>query len=59
LIFDNGQREDDVEQKPLRRCMTDAWIKLEPVSKAGAIGLAAAMVGGLIVFTRVRAAAAA
>ncbi|MEU6106737.1 hypothetical protein [Streptomyces flaveolus] len=59
MIFEDGQSDDDVERKPLRRCMTAAWNKLEPASKAEAIGPAAAMVGGLIVFTPVRAAAAA
>ncbi|MFB8352475.1 hypothetical protein [Streptomyces niveus] len=40
--------DNDVERKPLRRRVTDAWTKLGPVSKAGAIGLAAAVVGGAI-----------
>ncbi|MFJ4704452.1 hypothetical protein ACIP6I_06270 [Streptomyces anulatus] len=40
--------EDDVERKPLRRRMTDAWNKLGPVGKAGVIGVAIAVVGGAI-----------
>ena len=40
--------EDDVERKPSRHRVTDAWNKLGPAGKAGAIGLAAAVVGGAI-----------
>lgn len=40
--------DNEVERKPLRRRVTDAWNKLGPASKAGAIGVAAAVVGGAI-----------
>lgn len=51
--------EDDVVRKPLRRRMTDAWNKFGPARKAGVISVAAAVVGGVIVFAHARATAAA
>lgn len=51
--------EDDVEQKSLRRRVTDAWNKLGPASKAGVIGVTAAVVGGVIAVAHARATVAA
>ncbi|WP_143681374.1 hypothetical protein [Streptomyces sp. 2R] len=47
--------EDDVERKPLRRRVTDAWNKLGPASKVGAISVAAAVVGAVITVVHTRA----
>ncbi|MEU7152859.1 hypothetical protein AB0B15_33310 [Streptomyces sp. NPDC045456] len=51
--------EDGAERKPLRRRVTDAWNKLAPASKTGVIGVAAAVVAGVIVVAHARATAAA
>lgn len=51
--------ESDVERKPLRRRVTDAWNKLGPASKVGVISVVAAVVGGVIVVAHARATAAA
>ncbi|MFD9536292.1 hypothetical protein [Streptomyces sp. NPDC060010] len=50
--------EHDVERKPLRRRVTDAWNRLGPARKVGVIGVAVAVVGGVIAVTHTRATAA-
>ncbi|MFD5029382.1 hypothetical protein ACFWM0_02965 [Streptomyces sp. NPDC058405] len=51
--------ESDVERKPLRRRVTGTWNKLGLASKAGVIGVAAAVVGGVIAVAHARATAVA